>query len=320
MRKWSPLISIGLPVFNGEEYLADALTGLLCQTYTNLEIIVSDNASTDATPEICEQFAKEDGRIRYLRNETNLGANSNYNRTFRHARGALFRWCAHDDLSAPTYLERCLEALERNPQAVLAHSDTALIDATGARLLRLAHGELDSDGFVERHPEGRELWDLVVDERSWVRLRGVMTRLVYALPIFGLIRTEAMRRTRLLQSFYGTDKVLLAELALQGPFAYVDDVLFERRCHPRTSTRNQDRAVRQRWSDPRAATSFYPVDMTRGYATAIRNAGLPRVERWRCELVLARKLTEPGKIRLAVLPGPWNVFGWGNGGGPRGEQ
>ncbi len=304
-----PTVSIGLPVYNGANFLLPALESILAQTFTDFELIISDNASTDETPEICRKIAQLDQRVRYLPLEVNRGANPNYNRVFAHSRGRYFKWAAHDDLLAPTYLERCVELLERNPTMVLAHSDTELIDAGGEPLQRLAFGALDSNGFIEALPEGHEFWDRLADERSWVRFGGVLRNIVFALAIFGVYRRDALERSHLHQPYYGTDKVLLGELALQGPFGFVDERLFLRRCHENTSTRNADQAQKRAWS---GGGTFYPIDMSRGYLLAIRGAELSAYERLRCQAELGRKLLEPGKWRLMLLPGPWNLFGWGS--------
>jgi glycosyltransferase involved in cell wall biosynthesis len=132
----SALVSIGLPVYNGERYLAQALDSLLSQSHENLEILIADNASTDASEAICRDFAARDPRIAYHRHPRNLGAAANYNFVFRRARGAYFRWAAHDDICMPRLVERCVAALEAaGPSAVLAYPRTRLIDAEG-RVLR----------------------------------------------------------------------------------------------------------------------------------------------------------------------------------------
>jgi glycosyltransferase involved in cell wall biosynthesis len=110
-----PQVSVGLPVYNGERFVADALASILAQTWQDLEVIVCDNASTDRTREICEAFAARDPRVRYYRNERNLGASPNWNRAFELSRGELFKWAAHDDVLCPTYIERAVAALMRSP-------------------------------------------------------------------------------------------------------------------------------------------------------------------------------------------------------------
>src|SRR5690349_812781 len=93
----APQVSIGLPVYNGEKYLLNAIGSLLKQDFEDFELVISDNASTDKTEAMCHEFAAKDKRIRYHRNETNIGATGNYNRVFRLSNGEFFRWASHDD-------------------------------------------------------------------------------------------------------------------------------------------------------------------------------------------------------------------------------
>jgi glycosyltransferase involved in cell wall biosynthesis len=99
-----PRVSIGLPVYNGQNYLRCALDSILQQDYTDFELIISDTASADASPGICQELARKDGRVRYYRNETNIGARGNYNRVFELARGEFFKWASHDDEFHPSGL------------------------------------------------------------------------------------------------------------------------------------------------------------------------------------------------------------------------
>ena len=101
------------------------------KTFQDFEIIVSDNASTDHTAEICRSFAERDPRIRYHRNEKNLGAIPNYNRAFELSRSPLFKWAADDDLYHPHYLDTCVGILDECPDVILAHSKTAFVDDRG---------------------------------------------------------------------------------------------------------------------------------------------------------------------------------------------
>src|SRR6267142_5432239 len=101
-----PKVSVGLPVYNGEKYLPNTLKRLLEQDFEDFELIVSDNASTDGTPEICRMFAEQDPRVHYVRNEANIGLAANHNRTFELSRGELFKWAAHDDDFPPAMLAR----------------------------------------------------------------------------------------------------------------------------------------------------------------------------------------------------------------------
>src|SRR5215813_2219510 len=113
-----PTVSIGLPVFNGEKYLPSAVSTLLEQDFENFELIVSDNASSDRTQDICQVFAARDRRIRYFRNEENIGLGANHNRTFALARARYFKWAAHDDEFPRAMLSRFVETLEQAAPSV----------------------------------------------------------------------------------------------------------------------------------------------------------------------------------------------------------
>ena len=115
-----PRVTVGMPVRNGEPYLAEALDAILGQTLREIELVIADNASSDGTERLVRERARRDPRVRFIRSDVNLGAAANYNRVLALARSPYFKWAASDDLIAPTFLERALEALEGDPGAVLA--------------------------------------------------------------------------------------------------------------------------------------------------------------------------------------------------------
>ena len=129
----TPLIAIGLAVYNGQNFVADAIESLLSQTFGDFELVVTDNASTDATPAIVAEFVRRDSRVRYHRNAENLGCAPNLNRCYElsNPKTPYFKWAAHDDVIAPTFLERCVEALEADPSAAMAHTRSVIIDEAG---------------------------------------------------------------------------------------------------------------------------------------------------------------------------------------------
>src|SRR6266567_4421323 len=124
----APLLSIGLFVYNGERFLEETLDSILSQTFTDFELIISDNASTDRTGEISEAYVRRDSRIRYYRGEKNMGAGWNVRRVYELATGKYFKWAAADDILEPDFLRRCVEALESNPGCVLAYAKTRVVD------------------------------------------------------------------------------------------------------------------------------------------------------------------------------------------------
>ena len=113
----SPRLSIGLPVFNGERHLKEAVDSLLSQTFSDFELIICDNASTDRTPEICQAYASKDDRIRYYRNSENIGAVQNWYRTFELSSGAYFAGAAHDDVYHPEFMNKCIAIMDENPRS-----------------------------------------------------------------------------------------------------------------------------------------------------------------------------------------------------------
>src|SRR6266516_2784484 len=145
-----PRLSIGLPVYNGENYLAESLDALLGQSYEDFELIISDDASTDGTADICHRYGKQGSRIRYIRQPRNIGRVPNHNFVVGQARGELFKWASSDDLYARDLLKRCVDALDEYPQVVLAHSWSAVIDGSGT-VTRLAEYPVATDSL--RAPE-----------------------------------------------------------------------------------------------------------------------------------------------------------------------
>lgn len=215
-----PTVSLGIPVYQGENYLRAALDSLLDQTFTDLEVVICDNASTDATEAICREYAAKDPRVRYHRQDFNVGAVKNYNDVFELSRGRYFKWVAHDDELDSRFVEACVEALDANPTDVLAYTLHEQIDQDGTLLA--AGG--DAPEFTEGDPAAR--LKLILDHHG--------SRSGQKVPyvIFGLIRRSALEQTRLHGFYTGSDRVLNAELTLQGRFAQVDKPLMRSREHP----------------------------------------------------------------------------------------
>jgi len=245
-----PLVSIGLPVFNGDRYLARTLDSILGQDFRDFELIIGDNASTDGTQALCEAYAAADPRIRYLRHPRNLGAGPNYDLCFHRARGRYFKWAAHDDMLAPGFLSVAVAALERRPDAVLCSTG---ITEIGPRdeVLRVYANDLPG---VEAATPAR-------------RLAAVIHRHHQCEDFFGLYRRDALVGSGLHDTYSGSDRVLLAEMALRGPWARVPDPVFLHREHPHRYTRAVllvDRREAAQWQDTAAparapSTQFHLV-------------------------------------------------------------
>lgn len=235
-----PWVSIGLPVYNGEDYLEDAIAAFLRQTFTDFELIISDNASSDRTEAICRSFAAQDPRIRYYRNAENIGAAENFNRVVHLAGGKYFKWAAHDDLCEPTFLERCVEVLDSDPSVVLCSTEVGCIDWAGT----IINPKRD----VPRHLHS---WDPVE------RFRAIVLHTFWSYEIFGLIRLDVLRKTQLQRANYGTDRVILAELSLHGRFIQVPETLFFRRFHLKQSTCLQSKQQRMQWNAGQRKRKFW---------------------------------------------------------------
>lgn len=268
-----PRVSIGLPVYNGDRYLEEALDSLLSQTFKDFELIISDNASTDRTPEICLKHASRDGRIRYHRVEQNQGASWNFNRVLDLARADYFKWAAHDDLCHPQFLERCVAVLDQQPGVVLAHSRSILIDENGKHLqpydnrCHPAHGR-PSERFLE-----------------------VLTRLGLCHTMFGVIRTAVLRRTACIDTYQASDMIMLGELALRGEFYEVPEHLFYRRVHPEMSAQaNPSESSLAVWYSPKNLGKLQLLHWTWlfKYLRAIGRVPMGFAEKLRCYFLMAR--------------------------------
>ena len=220
MARRKPHLSIGIPVFNGEKYLEDALDSILSQTYSDFELIISDNASTDKTPQICLRYAKKDKRIHYYQNTKNVGAPANYNLTFKLSSGDYFKWAAHDDLLAPDYLKRCVEVLDNDETIVLCHSKIGRIDENSVLV-----GNFDDSSLNNiSSPQPHERFGAMISRRNscWM--------------IMGVMRAKCLSRTPLHGSYIDADRNLLAELSLMGRVYEIPEHLFFVRYHPQSYT------------------------------------------------------------------------------------
>jgi glycosyltransferase involved in cell wall biosynthesis len=234
-RDEAPTLSIALPVYNGERYLREALDSLLAQTFSDFELLVLDNASTDATAAIAQEYAARDPRVRYERNRENVGAARNFNLTVSRTSGRYFKWAAHDDLLDPAFLERCVAALDKDPGVVLAYAKARTIDEYGAP-------KMDYD------PE------LATDSASPAARVEALLTYHKCFQIFGVIRRDALEQTNLIGLHAHGDGVLLVHLALLGRFAEIPDFHFFPRQHEtQSSSMIGDYWSYARWFDPTLA-------------------------------------------------------------------
>ena len=270
----TPRLTIGVPVFNGARYLGETLDSLLAQSSRDFVVVVSDNGSTDETPAICERYARSDPRITVHRHAENRGAAWNYNHLVDLAATPFFKWSGSDDKYAPTYVERCLEAIDRHGGPVLVYPRTVLIDADGTAIRAY------DDGLDLRSPDPTERFDRAL------RYLGLTN------PVFGVVRTAALRATPRIAPYNDSDVVLLLELCLRGAFEELPEPLFFRRMHAEQAyeANRTPRDVR-RWFDPSASTRVVSPRARRFFEVgrAVARVPLSTRQRLACAELLVRR-------------------------------
>ena len=281
-------VSIGLPVYNGGRFLEGALHSLLSQTFEDFEVIISDNASTDGTEEICRAVARSDSRIRYSRNRMNVGAARNFNQVFRLSRGRYFKWAAHDDVCGPDLVLRCVELLDDDPSVVLAHARPRTIDEAG--------------DIGDRHEEGPDL----TSRDPAARFDNLMKRPFWATSLFGLVRADVLERTGLHGPTTAGDHILLAELSLHGPFREVPGDQFFHRDYRARYQKDLSLEERARHIDPSMAgnATLLRMRQVQGYLTAVSRSPVDQAARRRCYGSVARWVVSRGGKRLLNLDRP----------------
>ncbi|MEA2077652.1 MAG: glycosyltransferase family 2 protein [Candidatus Marinimicrobia bacterium] len=212
-----PIVSIGMVIYNEEQYIREALDSLISQDFKDFELIISDNASLDSTQQICLDYASRDNRIRYYRNDTNIGAIENFNRVFKLSSGKYFMWAGGHDLWSGNYISDCLEIMEKNPNVIVAYPKTIWIDEN-AEELNIKSGFVDTQG-------------------GWVISRFIVIVWTNKNAIYGLIRSESLDKTKLMRRTAASDELLLAELSLFGDFAHAQKATWYRRINRKTDSK-----------------------------------------------------------------------------------
>ncbi len=267
----TPLVSIGLPVRNRERLVSATIESLLCQTLGDFELTICDNQSSDRTPEICKAYTLRDPRVRYYRNETDVGIAYNHNRAFGHATGRYFHWTGSDDSHDPRFLERCVATLEAKPDRALCYTGVKVIDERGDVIVAV------SDPLA-----GAESPDPVE------RFRTMLFKDRWCWTIYGLYRSDILRKTTLLGNFRASDRELLAQMALLGRFVHLDEPLFHNRTHSGRFTLNQH--AWQAWHfrrSPRDRIGLPLLVAHQHYVRAIRRYVQASQDRRRCYAALA---------------------------------
>ena len=227
-RNRQPTVCVGLPVYNGDEFLGQAIESILSQDFENIQLIISDNCSTDNTEEICLEYQKMDKRIRYHRLEENLGGHTNFLNVLGLSSAPYFMWASHDDLRERTFITKCLERLESDPSIALVYPRSKVLD-NNSRFLGIAndHVNANQDSGVERFRH--LIWEIG------------MCNMVY-----GLYRTNILKKVRAWDGALFADNLILAEIALLlGKIVQIDDVLFVRRLTRNYNYRSHDERYEQ---------------------------------------------------------------------------
>ena len=268
-----PRVSVGLPVYNGEDYLEESIASVLGQDFVDLELVISDNASTDRTESICRKAAAEDDRVVYVRRPQNIGGGRNFNFVLELARGEYFKWMAHDDVCKPEFISRCVAALDADPSVVLAYPSPVDIDGEGNVL----------------GPRDREL--AITSDSAYTRFRTTMSKGHAVLAQFGVVRTDVLRATAQLGTYPGSDRPLLGELALHGRLLEIPEELFLHREHANRAVHaHRDDHAMLAWWDPKR-TGQISLPMWRrlaAYLRAISRAPITPRDRILCAVFMVR--------------------------------
>ncbi|CAG1771920.1 Putative glycosyltransferase EpsE [uncultured bacterium] len=271
-----PRVGIGLPVYNGQKYIEETVVSILNQTYSDFELIICDNASTDQTQAICQSYMAKDKRIRYYRNAKNLGVALNYNRVFELSAGDYFKWADYDDLLAPDFLSKTIQVLNQNPLVAVCFPRVKLIDEHGKFI-----GNYDPLPDTSSPKAGERFRNLILDPRR-------------AVQAMGLMRSVVIKKTHLHGKYPSSDEVFMAEMALLGRFCEIPDRVLSVRIHPEQSTQGALASQRKRvlFFDPSAEgkTVLLKWLYFEGCLTAIQNAPLTLGERLYCYLQMIRWL------------------------------
>src|SRR4051794_9402520 len=293
----NPRLSIGLPVYNGERWLTQAIESLLGQTYGDFTLLISDNGSTDATRDFCEAYAKRDSRVQYLRHDVNRGVIWNWNWVFKVSHSEYFKWAACDDVYHPKFLESCIDVLDQEPDVVWCHTRSRHVDGSGQVL---AGDENTAISYVARQNCEADV-PCRTSNRSSSRFKAIILGHGGCLDCHAVIRSQMLRKTRLYLPYFGSEKVLMAEIALLGRHHEVPETLYDVRIHDQAAGNIRSRSEQRRFIDPTA--NIWRSDrlgLLAGYLTAVKRAEIPITERLRCYAAIGQYLLQVRKWKSVI--------------------
>jgi glycosyltransferase involved in cell wall biosynthesis len=269
-----PRIGIGMPVYNGEEFIRQAVESHLAQTFGDFELVITDNQSTDGTEAICREYVALDRRVRYVRNDSNVGGPGNFRQSFRHCRGVYHKWSTADDWWDPTFLEKAVAILDRDAETVLVYPKTVLVDNSGQETSRYD----DKLHLRQDRPSER-----------FIRLYQTIGLCQAHL---GLIRRDRMARTGLIGRELASDIRFLAELSLYGKFFVIPEYLFFRRFHETSSSWDRSSMDRQvaYYAPDRSGFRFHVWRRYAHLLWAVARAPVSSAEKWNTWRYVGRQM------------------------------
>jgi glycosyltransferase involved in cell wall biosynthesis len=291
----APSVSVGMPVYNGERFIEEALDSILAQSFGDFELVISDNASTDRTPEICRAYAARDGRIRYVAMTKNVGVVENFNAVFQLSTGRYFKWAAADDVCGPDYLRQAVDILDRDRTVVIVWARTVGIDERGDRVT------LPNEVSDLNNPSSVYSPDPVVRFRRLLRNMWWVDG-----PFYGVVRREALEHTRWLHPHHiSGDQILLVELSLKGRFHELPDETFYSRVHADKTSRRQ-RTLRDRAAlVDRKAPGSGPAGWWRLVRSYPERLAMYSMIIWGARISLVQKVLCQAEVGRAVVAWVW---------------
>jgi glycosyltransferase involved in cell wall biosynthesis len=277
-----PKVSVVLPVYNGDNFLVQTLDAILAQEFTDFELVICDNASTDQTSAICRRYVDLDARVTYHRNSHNIGMTGNFNKVIALAQGEYIKIAAHDDMIAPEFLKACVAVLDQHPDIILCYTDSKCIDANG-QVISGRNGT--SAAWFMNSPALPEM----SSHQAWVRFYAHTCKARTWTQEFGLIRRDILNKAGQWGAFYANDKVLVANLALLGRFHTIERPLFFYRRHDGQSINlGRTKHLYALWFNPNDTGKliFPSWRILREYWHGIQNTPLTPVDQLLCILCL----------------------------------
>ncbi len=268
-----PLITIGIPIYNGDPWIEETIASIKIQSEQNFEVLICDNASTDNTESICRKIVAEDSRFKYIRNSKNIGAPRNYNLAIEAATGEYFKWNSASDLCLPELLETCINVLAENKEVSLCYSRTAYLNENGEKQYIDRQLELLQSSPSERFIRFCEE----------INLNNMMN---------GVMRTKQLRGTMLNQQYFASDICLMAEIVLLGKVVQLPEYLFIRRMSEDTSSSLVSETDQQRYIDPelKSRMLFQHMKQFRGFFNAVIRTKIEKREKMKLYRYLFKRI------------------------------